>query len=108
MKIKVILPVFLLGLIFLLTFTAIATAEPPQNDPTIQMLKKEAIGQVNESKKFTIGPDSKLGEIPWDFPSLKKRCAVSCCIYSQFANYSEYALFRRSHTTRSYSEMLSI
>ncbi len=40
------------------------------------MLKKETIYQVNESRKFTIGPDSKLGEIPWDSLSLKKEVMV--------------------------------
>ncbi|MCD4843210.1 MAG: hypothetical protein K8R25_01860, partial [Methanosarcinales archaeon] len=65
MKIIVILPSFLLGLILLSPFTAIAIAEPLQNHPTIHMLKKEAVSQVNESRKFTIGHDSKLGEIPW-------------------------------------------
>jgi hypothetical protein len=77
MKIIVILPFFLLGLILLSTFTAIATAELPQNHPPIHMLKKEAVGQVNESRKFTIGPDSKLGEIAWDSLSLKKEVMVA-------------------------------
>jgi subtilisin family serine protease len=77
MKTKVILSPFLIGLILLSTFTAIALAEQPENSTTIYMLKKEAVGQVNESKKFTIGPDSKLGEIPWNSLSLKKEVMVA-------------------------------
>jgi hypothetical protein len=38
MKIKVILSSFLIGLILLSTFTAIALAEPTQNHPTIENL----------------------------------------------------------------------
>ena len=77
MKITVILSPFLIGLILLSSYAAITIAEPPQNDSIIHMLKKEAVGQVNESRKFTIGPDSKLGEIPWDFLSLKKEVMVA-------------------------------
>jgi hypothetical protein len=77
MKSKVILSPFLIGIIILSSYTAIALAEPPQNDPIIHMLKKEAISQVNESRKFTIGPDSKLGEIIWDSSSLKKEVMVA-------------------------------
>ncbi|MCD4845688.1 MAG: hypothetical protein K8R25_14495 [Methanosarcinales archaeon] len=77
MKIKVILYPFLIGLILLSTYTAIAIAELPQNPLPIHMLKKEAIGQVNKSINFTIGPDSKLGEIPWDSPSLSKEVMVA-------------------------------
>ena len=72
MKRKVIFSPFLIGLIILSTFTVIAIAEQPENSANIHMLKKEAVGQVNESRKFTIGHDSKLGEIPWDSLSLKK------------------------------------
>jgi subtilisin family serine protease len=76
MKKKVILFPFLISLILLSTFTAVAIAELPQNHTPIHMLKKETIYQVNESRKFTIGPDSKLGEIPWDSLSLKKEVMV--------------------------------
>ncbi|MFV9630640.1 MAG: hypothetical protein ACNYWM_06175 [Methanosarcinales archaeon] len=76
MKIIVILP-FFLGLILLSTFTAIARAELPQNHTPIYMLKKDTVSQVNESRNFTIGPDSKLGEIPWDSLSLKKEVMVA-------------------------------
>ncbi|TKY91319.1 MAG: hypothetical protein C5S46_06445, partial [Candidatus Methanomarinus sp.] len=41
------------------------------------MLKKDTVGQVNKSIKFTIGLDSKLGEIPWDSLSLKKEVMVA-------------------------------
>jgi hypothetical protein len=61
---KVILSLFLIGLILVSSYAAIAIAEQPENSPTIYILKNEAVSQVNESRKFTIGPDSKLGEIP--------------------------------------------
>jgi hypothetical protein len=72
---KVILSLFLIGLILVSSYAAIA--EQPENSTTIYTLKKEAVGQVNESRKFTIGPDSKLGEIPWDSLSLKKEVMVA-------------------------------
>jgi len=77
MKSKVILSSFVFGLILVSTYTAVAMSEPIQNHPTIQMLKKEAIGQVNESKTFTIGPASKLGEIPWKSTSFNKNVIVA-------------------------------
>ncbi len=77
MKIKVIFFPFLIGLILLSTYTTIAIAELPLNDPIIYTLKKEAVDQVNKSKTFTISPDSKLGEISWDSPSLSKEVMVT-------------------------------
>ncbi|MCD4845691.1 MAG: hypothetical protein K8R25_14510 [Methanosarcinales archaeon] len=41
------------------------------------MLKKDTVGQVNKSIKFSIGPDLKLGEIPWNSLSLKKEVMVA-------------------------------
>jgi len=76
MKRKVILFPFVIGLILLSTYISIAIAELPQNHTPVHMLKKEAINQVNESRKFTIGPDSRLGEIPWDSLSFKKEVMV--------------------------------
>ncbi|RLG43960.1 MAG: hypothetical protein DRN81_05545, partial [Thermoproteota archaeon] len=93
MKSKVVLSLFLVGLILLSTLTAIGCAitEQTQNMtyyyPTIQISKNDTDSQTNESETFTISSATELpGEKSWEPPSSKEEKAMAMEIAKEQVN----------------------